>query len=81
MQKAALFKQIGAFFLMPAILPFLMTVPIGLIFGKIYEIWGFAGLGGQRAMETAVLICMVMAGIYALYDFITYHFACDYVIE
>ena len=81
MQKAALRKQIGAFFLMPAILPLLMTVPIGLIFGKIYEIWGFAGLSGQRAMETAVLICLVMAGIYALYFFITYRIACDYVID
>lgn len=81
MQKAALRKQIGAFFLMPAVLPLLMTVPVGLIFGKIYEFWGFVGLGGQRAMETAVLICLVMSGIYALYFFLTYRIACDYVIE
>ncbi|MGN0706908.1 MAG: FtsX-like permease family protein [Faecalibacterium sp.] len=81
MQKAALRRQIGAFFLMPAVLPLLMTVPIGLIFGEIYEIWGFAGLSGQRAMAAAVLISFVMAGIYILYFFITYRLACDYVIE
>lgn len=81
MQKAALRKQIGAFFLMPAILPLLMTVPVGLIFGKIYEIWGFAGLSGRRAMETAVLICLVMAGIYAAYYCVTCRVACDYVTE
>lgn len=80
MQKAALRKQIGAFFLMPAVLPLLMTVPVGLIFGKIYEVWGFADLSGQRAMATAVLISAVMAGIYALYFLITYRIACDYVI-
>ena len=79
MQKTALCKQIGAFFLMPAILPLLMTV--GLIFGKIYEIWGFAGLSGRRAMETAVLICLVMAGIYAAYYCVTFRVACDYVTE
>ena len=28
----------------------LMTVPVGLIFGKIYEIWGFSGLSGLGAM-------------------------------
>lgn len=81
MRKAALRKQIGAFFLMPAVIPLLMTVPVGLIFGKIYEIWGFEGLSSQRAMETAVLISLVMAGIYALYYSITYRIACDYVIE
>ena len=81
MQKAALRKQIGGFFLIPAILPLLMTVPVGLIFGKIYEIWGFSGLSGLGAMETAVLICLVMAGIYALYYFLTYRIACDYVIK
>lgn len=81
MQKAALRKQIGGFFLIPAILPLLITVPVGLIFGKIYEIWGFSGLSGLGAMETAVLICLVMAGIYALYYFLTYRIACDYVIK
>ena len=66
---------------MPAVLPLLMTVPVGLIFEKIYEIWGFADISGRRAMETAVLICLVMTAIYALYYFLTYRIACDYVIE
>lgn len=79
-QKAALCKQIGAFFLMPFALPFLMTVPVGIIFGKVYEIWGFAGLTGQKAMETAVLISLVVAGVYMLYFLITYRMACDYVV-
>lgn len=81
MCKAALRKQIGAFFLMPFALPVLMTVPMGVIFGKVYEIWNFSGLSGRKAMETAVLICLVMSGIYALYYCITYRIACDYVIE
>ena len=81
MRKAALRKQIGAFFLMPFALPVLMTVPMGVIFGKVYEIWNFSGLSGQKAMETAVLICLVMSGIYVLYYCITYRIACDYVIE
>ena len=80
MQKAVLLKQIGAFFLMPFAIPFLMTVPLGVIFGKVYEIWDFAGLSGQRAMETAVLIFLVVAGVYALYFFITCRIACDHVV-
>lgn len=66
---------------MPFALPVLMTVPMGVIFGKVYEIWNFSGLSGRKAMETAVLICLVMSGIYALYYCITYRIACDYVIE
>lgn len=81
MQKAALRKQTGAFFLMPVAFQLLMTLPLGLIFGKVYEIWDFAGLSGRRAMETALLISLVMSGIYALYFFITYRIACDYVID
>lgn len=80
MQKATLRRQLGAFFIMPFALPLLMTVPIGLIFGKIYEIWGFEGLSGQRAMGTAVGIAFVIAGIYALYFVITYRIACSHVI-
>ena len=80
MQKAALRKQIGAFFLMPFALPLLLTVPFGMIFGKVYEIWGFADLSGRKAMETAVLISLVVTGVYALYFFITYRIACDHVL-
>lgn len=78
-QKSALRKQIGAFFLAPFAFPLLMTVPMGLIFGKVYEIWDF-GLSGWRAMETAVLIALVVAGAYALYFLITYFISCGHVI-
>lgn len=80
MQKAALLKQTGAFFLLPFALPLLMTVPLGVTFGKIYEMWDFAGLSGQKAMETAVLISLVMAVVYALYFFITYRITCAHVV-
>lgn len=80
MQKAALFRQTGAFFLMPFAFPFLMTVPLGMIFAKVYEIWEFAGLSRWRVLETSVLISLVVAGIYALYFFITYRIVCDYVV-
>ncbi|MGN1140491.1 MAG: ABC transporter permease, partial [Oliverpabstia sp.] len=80
MQKAALFRQTGAFFLMPFAFPLLMTVPLGMIFVKVYEIWDFAGLNRWRALETSALISLVVAGIYALYFFITYRIVCDYVV-
>ena len=78
-QKSALRRQIGAFFLASFAFPLLMTVPMGLIFGRIYEIWDF-GLNGWRAMETAVLIALVVAGAYVLYFLITYFISCGHVI-
>ena len=80
MQKSALLRQIGAFFLMPFAFPLLMTVPMGVIFGKVYEIWDFQGLSGQKAMETAAMIALVITGIYVLYFVITYRIACDHVV-
>lgn len=80
MQKTALFRQTIAFFLMPFILPFLITVPLGVIFGKVYEIWNLPGLKGYQAMETAVVIFFVIAMIYALYFAITYRIACSHVL-
>lgn len=80
MQKSALLRQTGTFFLMPFAFPLLMTVPVGVVFGKVYEIWNLTGLGPRQAMETALIIALVMAGVYALYFFITYRIACDHVI-
>lgn len=80
MQKSALFRQTGAFFLMPFALPLILTIPVGIIFGEIYEIWGFMGLSGQKAMETALLIALVIAGVYILYYIITFRIACGNVI-
>ena len=80
MQKSALLRQTGAFFLMPFAFPLLLTVPVGVIFGKVYEIWNLTGLSGGKAMETAVLIALVIAGIYALYFVITYFSACSHVL-
>ena len=80
LQKSALRKQIGAFFLMPFGFPLLMTIPLGIIFGKVYEIWNLAGLSGGKAMETAVMIAAAVSGIYALYFIITYRIACDHVV-
>ena len=80
MQKSALLRQVGAFFLMPFAFPLLMTVPVGVIFGKVYELWNLTGLSGGKAMETAVLIALVIAGIYALYFVITCRIACSHVI-
>ena len=80
MQKAALLRQAGAFFLMPFAFPILMTVPVGVIFGKVYEIWNLTGLSSGKAMETAVLIALVIAGIYGLYFVITYRIACGHVL-
>ena len=57
-----------------------MTVPVGVIFGKVYQIWNLTGLSGGRAMETAVLIALIIAGIYALYFVITYRIACSHVL-
>ena len=80
MQKSALRKQIGAFFLMPFAFPLLMTILVGVIFGKVYEIWNLSGLSGEKAMETAVMIAAAVTGIYVLYFIITYRIACDHVV-
>lgn len=48
MQKSALLRQTGAFFLMPFAFPMLMTVPIGVVFGKVYELWNLIGLSGLQ---------------------------------
>lgn len=80
MQKSVLLRQTGAFFLMPFAFPFLMTVPIGVIFGKVYEIWNFTGLSEQKAMETALMIAFMFAGIYILYFVITYRIACGHIL-
>lgn len=79
-QRKTLLKQTAAFFLMPYVFPVLLTVPFGVIFGKVYEIWGLEGLSGHRAMETAVVIAAVISGIYVLYFFITYRIACRNVL-
>ena len=57
-----------------------MTVPMGVIFGKVYEIWNLTGLSGGKAMETALLIALVIAGIYALYFVMIYRIACGHVL-
>ena len=80
MQKSALLRQTGAFFLIPFAFPILMTVPIGVIFKKVYEIWNLPGLSGIQAMQTAAVIALVITGIYVLYYFITYRIACNHVI-
>lgn len=80
LQKKTLFRQISVFFLVPFALPLLATVPIGLVFGEVYKMWGFIDLGVGRAMETAVLIALSIAVVCALYFVVTYRIACDHVI-
>lgn len=80
LQKKTLCRQMAAFFLSPFFFPMIMTVPVGIIFGEIYQIWNFVDLGGQQAMGTAVLITGVVTVIYALYFFITYRIACHHVV-
>ena len=80
MQKSALLRQTGVFFLMPFAFPILITVPIGIVFSEVYEIWNLPGLSGIQAMQTAAVIALVITGIYVLYYFITYRIACNHVI-
>lgn len=80
MQKQALRRQLGAFFLMPFAFPLLMTVPLGALFARVYEIWNLPGLSGLQAVRTAVVIALAVAGIFGLYFIITYRIACDHVI-
>ncbi|MGM9625977.1 MAG: ABC transporter permease [Eubacteriales bacterium] len=81
MRKSALFRQIGLFFLMPAALPMLLTLPVGIVFGKVYRIWGFLNLNAWQAMEYAFLIAFVVASVYLLYFMLTYRIAAGYVIR
>ena len=66
---------------MPFALPFRLTVPMGLLWGKVYEFWNFSGLGSQNAMATSLFIMLTVAAVYALYFAITYRIACDNVIN
>lgn len=79
MQRRILRRQIGTFFLMPFVFSVAMTPFMGFVFGRVYQIWGFAGLDSFRAMETAVLISAVITLIYLLYYGITYRVACGHV--
>lgn len=80
MQKKTLFRQIGVFFLAPFALPLLATVPLGLVFGEAYKMWGFVDLGTGKAMETAGIIALSVILIGVLYFVVTYRIACDHVI-
>lgn len=80
MQKKTLFRQIGVFFLAPFALPLLATVPLGLIFGEVYKMWGFVDLGAGKAMETAGMIALSVTLVCTLYFVVTYRIACDNVI-
>lgn len=71
MRRAALRRQTGIFFGLPFGFSVLLTVPLGLIFGKVYAFWGFSQLSTGRAVETAVLIMAALAGIWLLYFVIT----------
>ena len=57
-----------------------MTIPVGVIFEKVYEIWNLTGLRGGKTMEAAVLIALAVEGICALYFVITYRIACSHVL-
>ena len=46
----------------------------------LLRIWNLTGLSGGKAMETALLIALVIAGIYALYFVITYRIAHSHVL-
>lgn len=81
MQKSALLRQMGVFFLMPFAFPVVMTFPMGMAFGKVYELWNLPGLQGHSAMQTAVLIALVISCIYVLYFVITYRIACSHVLS
>lgn len=80
MQRRILRRQIGTFFLLPFAFSLAMTPPMGLVFGRVYRAWGFAGLDGVQAMETAILISAVIGLIYLLYYGITYRVACEHII-
>ena len=65
---------------MPFAFPLLMTIPVGGILGKVYEIWNLSGLSGGKSMDTAVMIAVVVSSIYVLYFIITYRIACAHVV-
>ena len=80
MQKKTLFRQILVFFMAPFALPLLATVPLGCVFGEVYKIWGFTDLGANKAMETSVMISLLVTLVWGLYFIVTYRIACDNVI-
>lgn len=79
MQRRTLFRQTFAFFFLPFFIPFVMSIPTGFVCAKNYQVWGYTDLIGQ-AMLTAIVIALVMLGVYILYFYITYRIACNHVI-
>ncbi|MGI6013833.1 MAG: FtsX-like permease family protein [Oscillospiraceae bacterium] len=70
-QNRTLFRQTFSFFFLPFGLPVLLSIPTGIICGKIMELGGFGGTGGTVCL-TAGVIALVMVAIYLLYFTATY---------
>lgn len=71
MQNQALFRQIVSFFILPFVVPVLMSIPAGYTCGRIMGITGH-GESSAEVYITAAAIALVIIAIYLLYLLATY---------
>lgn len=76
----ALFWQTFCFFFLPFLLPVLLSIPTGVICGRIMTPGGSPGLAGEVYFN-AVAIALILSAIYALYFTATYLIARRSVIR
>ena len=70
-QNRTLFYQIFCFFLLPFVVPVLLSVPTAQICTKIMEMSGYAG-NVSEVVTTTTAIAFVVVAIYVLYFIATY---------
>ena len=76
----ALFWQTLCFFFLPFLLPVLLSIPTGVICGRIMTLGGSPGLAGEVYFNAAA-IALILSAIYALYFTATYLIARRSVIR
>ncbi len=76
----ALFWQTFCFFFLPFLLPVLLSIPTGVICGRIMTPGGSPGLAGEVYFNAAA-IALILSAIYALYFMATYLIARRSVIR
>lgn len=70
-QGCLLFKQNVVFFFLPFVIPVLLSIPIGVIFGGIFKLAGFNSLYSTMICDS-LLIALIITVIYVLYFVATY---------
>lgn len=72
--RRTLFSQIFIFFMLPFVVPLLLSIPAGIVCADIIRLNGFAELVGEIVFDS-VLVVGIILGIYLIYFAATYMIA------